>query len=49
MYYVGEGDLYRHVLAAQEKRTSEYTAWFDNQKNTMTINQTYFMRFARQS
>ncbi len=49
MYFIGDGDQYRYVLAAQDKRVSDYNVWFENQKKAMTINQTYFMRFARQS
>lgn len=48
IYFIGDGDQYRNVLAAQEKRTNDYNAWFESQKKAMIINQTSFMRFARQ-
>lgn len=48
MYFIGDGELYRNNLATQEKRTAEYTSWYDGQKNTYPVNQTFFMRFAKQ-
>lgn len=46
MYFVGEGELYRYTLARDDKKTSDYNTWFENQQNSFEVKQTSFMRFA---
>ncbi len=49
MYFIGDGELYRYTLAREDKKTSEYNSWYESQKNTFTVKETFFMRYGKKS